>query len=85
MTAESSWLDCDHCGSAAVMSETGLFYDGQGDECGACGFPGSVHCDSESDAEWICSDDKDARCNDRQCGECNPTAETFPEYEGQGS
>lgn len=69
--ATRAWLDCDHCGGAAIVSESGLFADGDGGECACCGFPGSVHLDAETDPYWWTSDDADARCGDPDCEECN--------------
>lgn len=31
-------LECDHCGSDAITSETGVFRDGDGHHCETCGF-----------------------------------------------
>ncbi len=68
-------LDCDHCGGDAITSETGLFTGGQVERCDDCGFPGCVYVDDEDldgvTAYWRCSDEPGAKCNDRDCRECN--------------
>lgn len=66
-----AWLDCDHCGGAAIVSESGLFYDGDGDACQCCGMPGTVSADAESDPYWADSQDPDDRCEREDCEACH--------------
>jgi hypothetical protein len=60
-------LFCDHCGGNAITSVTGMFWDGEGERCESCGFPGQVSAD-EDGAYWVEADE--GNCNRPDC-ECN--------------
>lgn len=64
-----TYLACDHCGEVAIESATGVFHDGDGDECMTCGFPGGV-CAHDGGASWDCSFDPAARCDRPDCPDC---------------
>ncbi len=72
-------LECSHCGGDAAESlgNDGLFYDGEGDECRSCGFPGHVVIDDSLDddrggsfAYWSISEADTALCVDPRCKDC---------------
>lgn len=64
-----TYLTCDHCGDVAAESSTGIFYDGDGDACLTCGFPGGIRA-HETDTSWDCSFDPAARCVRPDCPDC---------------
>lgn len=74
-------LECNHCGGDAIFSEDNLFFDGEGERCAECGFPGQVSIgdngDEESNtADWSINDyDDEAKCNRADCEECHPKPE----------
>ena len=83
----SGHLECDHCGDVAIEADSrGLFWDGTGDACMSCGFPGYASVDEQDcdgdcpedgecscgRAEWVGSDDQSAKCNRPDCEECRP-------------
>jgi len=69
--ALTTTLDCDHCGSSAIESKTGMFWDGDGGHCANCGHPGHVMCDGEEIPYWHTDDGEDDVCCDPDCEECN--------------
>ena len=70
-TAPAS-LECLHCGADAIESASGLFCEGDADECATCGFPGHVSVDEDT-ASWSTEDcDNVARCKRLDCTECLP-------------
>jgi hypothetical protein len=60
-------LGCDHCGGDAISSVTGRFWDGEGEACAECGWPGWISAD-EDGAYWVEADE--GHCNRADC-ECN--------------
>ena len=64
-----TYLTCDHCGDVARESATGIFYDGDGEACATCGFPGFVRM-RDAGAPWQCYDDPADRCERADCPEC---------------
>jgi hypothetical protein len=77
---DSVTLECDHCGCVAIESADGMFYDGQGDACMSCGFPGHVSVDEApedetAEAHWSLSDyceigEPIPVCTDANCEDC---------------
>lgn len=69
-----SYLECDHCGGAAITSPDDVFTDGDGGACETCGMPGHVFVDDVLDdatAWWrVNYDDENARCREADCEEC---------------
>ena len=81
--ATRAWLDCDHCGGAAIVSETGVFADGDGGECACCGYPGHVSvddagCGEDNTVYWSTRDDADSVCDNEACEECEEFREAKP-------
>lgn len=68
------WLDCDHCGHAAIHSPNSIFTDGDAGECASCELPGYVEADGDY-ARWVCSDDVTDRCSLDDCEECRAADE----------
>lgn len=62
-------LECSHCGYPAIESDENFFWDGDGEKCGSCGFPGSVSADGET-AYWRADDNDDACCDLNDCSLC---------------
>jgi predicted RNA-binding Zn-ribbon protein involved in translation (DUF1610 family) len=60
-------LGCNHCGADAITSVTAMFWDGEGERCESCGFPGHVSADEDS-AYWVEADE--GRCTLDDCHEC---------------
>lgn len=84
MSTRPDGLMCDHCGGEAIQfkppAHPGHFwhlFDGDGDRCDECGFPGHVSVDDggyeeDSTARWAMSDwDDDAKCARAECEECH--------------
>lgn len=68
------YLECNHCGGPAIYGDKdGLFTDGTGDRCITCKMPGSVCCDSETEAAWNTNDNEGDRCIETDCPSCHPT------------
>lgn len=65
-------LECPHCGGIAIERVSGVFGDGDGDECEDCGFPGHVSIDEDDGPWWNASESKDALCARAVCVECYP-------------
>lgn len=70
-------LYCDHCGDVAITSTRGKLGVDEGGECLSCGFPGEVVIDDDgpvddATADWLSSEDHDARCTWKLCEECRP-------------
>lgn len=69
-----TWLDCSHCGGMAIESPDGMYYDGAGEACATCGYPGAVSVDDagpeDPEAWWRASDEPGARCRDPECVGC---------------
>jgi hypothetical protein len=79
ITCDSVSLTCDHCGDVAIASADGMYFDGQGDACGSCGFPGKVTVDETDEgtayAYWAESDHCEIGepipvCDDPNCEDC---------------
>lgn len=66
----SDELYCEHCGDVAISNETGLFFDGEGEACVTCGYPGSVSVDEDCGAYWNPRDEADTYCKEPACGYC---------------
>ena len=72
--------ECDHCGDIAIYADAaGLYWDGEGEECLSCGFPGRVcvdgdECDDQKNtAAWRTGEEPEDRCNELGCTECTAT------------
>jgi len=68
------WLECDHCGEAAIESVDGLYTDGDGGTCMTCGFPGQVYVDEADGAYWAVHEggETPAVCRRPDCDDCRP-------------
>ena len=69
-------LECSHCGDTAIESPGGEYYDGQGEWCQHCGYPGQVCVEEDDTAHWVGNDlDALARCRLDDCEECGQRME----------
>jgi len=73
------YLECNHCGGPAIYADADkLFYDGDGDVCLTCGWPGHVSCDGDEEegggTYWAEDEDYEGKCIGRDCSDCYPEA-----------
>ncbi len=73
--------ECNHCGGEAIQfkkprwpGDMWHLYDGDGEKCDECGWPGSVSVDDTDEgpvADWRTNDwDEGLKCNAADCEEC---------------
>ena len=73
MSEEQNYLECNHCGGPAIYADAhGLFTDGTVERCITCQMPGSVSCDSETEAYWNADENDGDRCIEADCPSCHP-------------
>jgi hypothetical protein len=79
LNTQGHYLECYHCGCEAIENPVGIFCQDEGEKCMTCGLPGHVDIveitDERSDAieyeaEWICTTDEKAFCNQPDCDDC---------------
>jgi len=74
-------LECSHCGYTAIISDSGLFAEDDGERCITCDWPGRVSACDQDDREivWWCAEDPprdpNQTCSIIDCYSCTQVEE----------